>query len=912
MRRRFLTAFAGWALVRPGFLLALAGLAAVFSLTLATQLEMRTARSELSPPDDPETARLRTLRDEFANPDPLFVLLSRREDRSPSSGDTLDSLEPFALRLAEALTRRGDLVGRVDASLDLDFFGERGLWLEEPERIETLAVALEAIVPPLQPVGHLDDLNRMLAAVLREARRRADTGDGPGEGVAWLARLLEAERDLLQDPGVGETLIPEDPFAQRLAETFHLSPGGLLASSDGQCLVLVVTPSRDSDRPAYLRRLVDLVRREADRLGAAEEGLTVELTGQPAIIVEEADAVGRDTGVTALIAAVGVTLLAAFSFRRRRRSLVVLVALLFGVAWTFGVVAITIGYLNLITSSFVAIVLGLGIDFGIHLISEYEMERDEGADTLDALAGALRVVGPGLLTGGFTTAVAFFSILVMDFRGFAELGFVAGTGVLLCLLAVLTVMPAILLARGLPWRTGPSRGDRHALLDRFWGRRIIRGLLAAPLLTAVGGAGLLILLGIAGHAIRMDVDLQALMPADSPAVRTQQRLTSKTRFTTDLLASMAPDLETLAARRERAVRSRAIGGSESLLDLLPADRPRSAAALERLSEALDRIQVDAGTTPRFDRRRTREGLLDLEELLREAADDAFATGLARTAGDLERARGAAEVAAISLRGDDPDRDTALARTEARLARRASRLLARLRTMARASPFGPGDLPPLLRERFVGRNGRFLLLLYPAGEIRSRPDLESFVGEARGVDSEAAGYPSALLHTTERIFEGFGWALALGLLSILVILVVDLRRPLAVILALVPLAGSLATMIGLMALSGLSFNLANLIAVPLIVGISIDSGVHLLHRARIEGPGRVYRVLERTGRAILVSTLTTMVGFGSLALASHRGMASLGLVLLFGAAGNLFTSMVLLPALLALRDRLHGFPQKVPS
>lgn len=151
--------------------------------------------------------------------------------------------------------------------------------------------------------------------------------------------------------------------------------------------------------------------------------------------------------------------------------------------------------------------------------------------------------------------------------------------------------------------------------------------------------------------------------------------------------------------------------------------------------------------------------------------------------------------------------------------------------------------------------------------------------------------------SRRITSGFYRAVGVGILLVTVMLFIDYRNPRDALLALVPLGMGVVWMMGAMRLLGISFNMANLVAVPLIIGVGIDNGVHVIHRVRLEGRSGMNVVLRHTGRAILIASLTTMIGFGSLALASHRGMASLGLVLLLGVGSCLITSTWVLPNLL---------------
>ncbi len=195
------------------------------------------------------------------------------------------------------------------------------------------------------------------------------------------------------------------------------------------------------------------------------------------------------------------------------------------------------------------------------------------------------------------------------------------------------------------------------------------------------------------------------------------------------------------------------------------------------------------------------------------------------------------------------------------------------------------------------SGQYVGYVYPAGDIYDADFLETFNTESASVSETSIGFPVIFADHSQLITAGFGTAFGVGGLFVIVFLLLDFRRPGDVFLAGVPVLVGAAWMLGLMALLDLSFNFANLIAVPIVLGVGIDAGVHLVHRYRLEADEGMIVGLAHTGRAILVASLTTMVGFGSLALASHRGMASLGILLVLGVGSCLVAALVVLPNLI---------------
>jgi hypothetical protein len=287
----------------------------------------------------------------------------------------------------------------------------------------------------------------------------------------------------------------------------------------------------------------------------------------------------------------------------------------------------------------------------------------------------------------------------------------------------------------------------------------------------------------------------------------------------------------------------------------------------------------------------------LEKALAAAGDAAFGAGLAHLAGPLEEARGEVERSIEVVAKASPELVEAWNRGQRRLFRWARSGVDWLRQAVATDPPTLETLPTELRERFLTRSGRLLGFLYPAGSVFDPAELETFVAASRRVSPEATGFPVVFHRMSRRITSGFYRAVVLGAILVATILLIDFRHPRDALLAMAPLAMGVVWMLGGMRLAGIPFNFANLVAVPLIIGVGIDNGVHVIHRVRLEGRQGMSVVLRHTGRAILIASLTTMIGFGSLALASHRGLASLGIVLLLGVGSCLVTSTWVLPNLL---------------
>jgi len=284
------------------------------------------------------------------------------------------------------------------------------------------------------------------------------------------------------------------------------------------------------------------------------------------------------------------------------------------------------------------------------------------------------------------------------------------------------------------------------------------------------------------------------------------------------------------------------------------------------------------------------------------ADDAFAAGLGELAALLEQAREEAERGQQVVRSARTDAPAAWEKGESRLRAWLTETRSAASRSMRSEAPRIDRLPDWLRGRFFTNSGQPLGFLYPAVDVFDPDDLQRYIDASKRVSETTIGFPFMFYKMSQRITSGFYRAMAVGAVLVLLILLLDFRKLRPALLAALPLGLGLLWTLALMRLIGLSFNFANLVAVPLIVGVGIDNGVHIIHRLRSESSHSVESVVRHAGRAILIASLTTMVGFGSLALASHRGMASLGTMLFIGVGACLLASLIVLPNLLVLLER----------
>lgn len=863
---------------RPRAVLAAVGLVTVAAaVAAANRLEYHTQRNDLLAADKPCQQRWQRYLDAFGDDDDMIVVA--------------EGTDPQALRaalddVAGRLRCRSDLFDRVFHRVDLAPLRDRALLYLSPEELEELAARLEGMGPLLSLEGGLAWRLVSLQTLLGHAAgvlAACEAGREPtATGQVWLATLpplLASAAAALRDPHdyhspwtLGPT--PAGPAAADLATPrYFFTPDGTLA-------LLLCRPRKAARSFTPAKQANAALRAILAEVGPCHPGVTLGLTGLPVLETDEMELSGADTARAAVLALAGVAVLYGLAYRGPRYPLLTLTTLAIGTVWALGWAALTVGHLNILSAAFAVMLIGLG-DYGVLWVARYDAARGEGEPVVHAVLTAGRDAGPSILTAAATTALAFFAVMLADFQAVAELGWIAGCGILCCAASCLLLLPALLpLVDRRPVTTratavAPGEPNRRPAFT------------TRPRLILTAAAVLVLLAAASATRLTYDHNLLNLQSPDLESVAWERKLVERSAGATWDALSLARDRDEALALRARYQAVPEVAAVVEVASLIPADQERKLPVVRAIQERLravpppDQLPPPLGSDPAAVR----------EVIGRLARLAGAGEPLTRALADLTAALDSA-----------PDLAGRLHDLDRRLAADLAARLQELKAVCRPEPITVADLPVELRERYVGAKGEFLVRAFARDSLWDYEALQRFTEAATAVDPEATGKAFRTLEGLRQMRHGFERAAGYALLAILVVLVLDLRRPVPVLLAVFPLAVGMVLTFGVLAAAGVSLNPANLIAVPLIFGVGVDNGVHVLHDYQNRRPGGPYRLGTATGRGILVAGLTTILGFGTLMTARHAGLASLGLTLALGVSFCMAAALIVLPAVLGLLAR----------
>lgn len=790
--------------------------------------------------------------------------------------DTPEDARAAATSFAAALEARPELFRYVHVPMAEPFLEDHAFYYLDEEELDDLALRLAEIQPFLGRLTRdpsLRGLFDMLGYALDEKAK-----GGEFDATPLLKRLRVAIDGVVQGA-------PTRMSWQALMQDDDEAPS---AADRRQIVLAQAVRDYGAFQPA------------AGALAAAREIFAslprdghprLRITGGLAMEHEELTTVRQGAEWIGLLTMILVGLVLAVGLRSLRLVLTSLLALVVGLLLTTAFAALAVGHLNPISVAFGVLYIGLGVDYAIHLTLRYREGIEAGRSHLDALGDAAGDVGSSLVLCTFTTAIGFYAFVPTAYRGVSELGLISGTGMFVGLFVSLTVLPALLSV--VPYRRPPRTPlIRHGLLFRLLTelpvrhRSLVLGVCAG---LAVLGLALL-------PFVRFDLNPLNLRDPQTESVSTFRDLLATSDVPPWSITLLAEDDRASDALVDALAQVPSVDKVIRLESYVPADQEGKAIQLEDLALTLGggfslNSQVPPPTTAE-----QREALgtmrADLDRYRRSPAGQGDDTAAALDAA-LEH---------LDAHLATHDVEATLDALETSLLATLPTNLARLDEAVGAAPFGVRDLPADLQARWRAPDGRRRVEVFPRDSVEDVASLRAYVEDVEQVTPDVAGPPVAIVASGTAIVSSFREALLLSLLAGSAVLFAILRRPRDVLLVLVPLVFAGLLTGAFTVLFDIPFNYANVIALPLLFGIGVDSGIHVVHRSRSALPASAHGNPMRTstGRAVVFSALTTACSFGNLAFSAHPGTASMGLVLAAGVLLTLVATVVLLPALLLRR------------
>ncbi len=821
----------------PKKIIAVASIITLASImTAALTLELDADILSMMPQKDRQVRLFREHLEVFGTSESLTAILTKASDVP------VDRLTAFADSLAGELEESGLFhqirygVSQKQREFFLDFFKKKGLlYLTEDQ--------LREYEKNLTRDAIRDSVKKTRLLLISQA------GAAAGELISMdPAGVFEPMMSYLQPLAAGDS-------------TFQFSmETGLYLAPDGNALFMLMEPKKPPQDIDYSRNLkitldnaVESVREE----GYSGGELQCRFAGVHLSALADAETIRHDIQWTFITSFLGVLLLYLFFFRHVKSLLIIGASLLTGIIWSVGLLALLLGKITLVTGVFAAVLVGLGIDFAIHIMNRFREEKSYGRQTDESMATALSESGPGVFTGALTTAAVFGVISLSRFHGLAQMGISVSVGLVLTLLSLFTFMPALLY---LTDKRAKTKITHVSPVIAGCVRKYAAFFLKNPVITSVTG----IIAAVAGAIFLFPFN-------DEPILHFETNLAE--------LRSQKDDIEQIQKLIEKH-----FGGSEStVIAIHEADTAEKAFSQAGKTAEIIEKKWDAALTD-YDSITTfipkRQAQRKRQQLITERIEPQSAVLNIRNA--------------LSAEGFRLDKfEPYLEAVQEFLAPEK---------LIDIHDFLGSELSDLLKIYYMKKEGSHRFFTYiriPHEKWESDSIREALKLLERESEAVLTGMDLLISKFKNIILEDLNRLVVLAVLLTLLILRIHFGNVKTALLCLTPLIYSLIWSLALMKYADWKLNFMNIIVVPVIIGIGVDDGVHILHRYRSGKKESPETVVEKTGVAVLLTSLTTMIGFGSLILAQFKGLATIGRLALLGIGFCLISALTFLPPLMKI-------------
>jgi uncharacterized protein len=844
-------------LVIPGFLIA----AVLAGLYLSRHIAIDTDSSKLLSSSLPW--RQQEMR--------LNELFPQQTDRIIAVVDatTPEGAEEAVAALADALAPQSDVIRTVTRPDGGEFFARNGILFKSLDDVRSDMAQLIKAEPFLGTLAADPTLHGVLGAIsqsIEGVRLGKTTLEGMKPAVAAIA-------DALDDVAEGK----HHAFSWRRLITGHPPEPSELRR------FINIQPVLNYGDLQPGGRATEAIRATVEKLGLTpDKGVRVRLTGSVALADEEFATVADGAALNGVVTILVVLLLLWLALKQARIVFAVLLNLAVGLTLTAAIGLSMVGALNLISVAFAVLFIGLGVDFGIQFAVRYRAERHASHDLDKALQGTAGGVAGPLLLAAASIAAAFYSFLPTAYVGLSELGLIAGTGMIIAFLTTITLLPALLSVVKPAGEPAPVGWAALAPLDRFLDRR--RNWVVGLTLTAVI-LGLPLL-----RNLSFDFNPLDLRSRQAESVSTLLDLIADPDTSPNTIDILKPDLASAAVLAEALGRLPEVAKVRTLESFVPKDQDEKLALIDDASfffeNTLTPGQVDPAPTP----------AQTLEAINKTAADlSGAAAGLDSPAA--AQARRLANALTALAKAPQAEREE-VGRV---LATPLMTTLQEVRDLLTAEHVTIDTLPPSLKSAWVSADGEVRIEVAPSGDGNDNTVLRRFVDAVRKIAPQASGGPVFIVEAAATIVKAFLEAAVWSVASIALILFVTLRRWVDVALTLVPLMVAIVVTLEICVAIGLELNFANIIALPLLLGVGVAFKIYYVMAWRA---GERNFLQSSLTRAVFFSACATATAFGSLWFSHHPGTSSMGKLMALSLVTTLSAAVLFQPALLATQRKTH--------
>ena len=869
----------------------------------AAQLEQSMRWTDLLPTKSEKTIQYNKIINEFVTATNIIVVVEGEEEKIKAF---TEAVVPQIMLATDP--KDGQLYAkRIDYKQDLDFIRKHGLMLLKADNLKNMKELYQN--PNLVPL--LTNLNNSFEKEYVGKEESISTREKEDNTIIILDSISNLI-SVMKDYSSGKIHSPEE--AQKAVDKLLLGEPYLL-SYDKQALIINVIPNFSITDMSKMVSGTDTIQKVINQALKDYPEVKAGLTGMIPLGRDEMVYGEQSMGYTSIIAFIAILILLILSFRMWAAPLFALLNLAIGLIWAIGLAAILVKSLNIMTSMVAVILIGLGIDFSIHIISIFTENRSVEKSIDKSMEETFLKSGKGILTAGLTTCAAFFALIISSSRGMKEMGIVSSTGLLAILIVTFLFLPSLLVLRERRIEKKLAEGKikikpvyKDISFKSFGkGCSWLSGRYTATIICAIV---ITVFLLISALKISFDHNYMNMEPKGLTSITLQDTILDKFDMSMDYALLLTDSIEESREITKEFKNVKSVALVDSISMYLPSfeEQQKRIPIIREINQAISSaILKDNLTEAEFNQllselERLEMNIMEIQDMAFIGGQDKVDSKCSEIVGDPDNPQSNSMISEF-INYLENNRPKSIKGLEEFQKYEAPYFKKTVFKMTSIENIELGDLPLSILDRYANRNRtQFLMTIFPSGNMWQDADyLNRFTNDLNRVSEKITGMPPVMKELMRSLGNDGRNAALFTILIIFTLLWLDFRKIKYAVIAMIPLVVGFIWMIGLMKLTGMQLTIVNVMGLPMIIGIGIDYGVHVVHRWRIEETRKVNKIFASTGKAILLSALTTMLAFGSLVFSIWRGFASLGGAMFIGVGACFLSTVIILSAIMGFLE-----------
>ncbi|MBN1622431.1 MAG: MMPL family transporter [Endomicrobiales bacterium] len=826
-----------------------------------SKLELNMRMEDMLPKNQPTVVAYQNALDNFVGIDLINVAIEGREE------DIISYIEDTRHKVSKL-----DNVDEVIYKSETDFIKKHGFLLLKERELESIEGMLTASSLKDFVGGLNDNFEKEYIAGEDSDKMRKDRQEMLG-----VFNTIEDFLNTLKAPEVDKNKV------KKLSDEFLAGPKYMISSDRSMGLMFVKTDIPITEVMVlvpFIDKLEGVIKdnQKAHNVKAGIGGFLV-------LQRDEMNTSMRDMKVSSILSIIFIFLIFLIGFKLIRYTILAIIPLIIGIIWSMGLTYIFVGWLNSFTAMMGAILIGLGIDYAIHIIALYTEERHKGTSVEDSITKVYEKSVKGIITGSITTSIGFMMFVISTFPAFREFGFTLGIGIICTLLASIFILPSLLLIFG---RKEVKRMEEESVAIKLYESTVVK----RPSLVIIFIAVLLILSAVRFKDIEFSRNLKDIEAKGLESLEINDKMIEKFDFSNDITLGITKTIEEAHKIKDQAEDLDTVGMVQSIANYIPVQKEQQK-RMKLLAGIKKRIKPEADSGLHLEQ--LKDEIMRLEANLIELSDLAYIGGETKIVEKIDKLVNSNLIQETkdSLDGNADN----LVKIQKLFIKNIKKTVLNANSSKKITL---EDIPRTIKENYIGKDGTFLTTIYPKEDVWTNEFQPLYVAEIQSLDMPLTGSSLLSIEVMNIAASEGKKVLLLVVCAIFIILLIDFRSLKFATFAMMPMAFTLVLLVGVMVWTGMKFDYVNIIALPIIIGIGVDDGVHLIHRYLIER--NIVIAMKSTGRAILLTTLTTMAAFGTMIVSKYQGFGSFGKLLIIGIGWAFLLTVLLLSSLIKVTEK----------